>query len=343
MFKSEKLRITTIAAAALLALLVATLVLLGARPAEAAFPGANGKITFSSNRSIVPSDLSSTDFEIFAMNSDRTGLEQITTNTVNDYGAAWSHDGRFIAWHSLFDDQSEIFMKNYALLLPSQPQRLTMNTAFDLYPTFNHDRTKLAFASIRDGDYEIYVMDAKDEVDNVSGHPVPDGNGDNLINLTNDPANFTRQDFRPTWSPDGTKIAFESFDNDDTRIYVVDALDGDVVKIAGAFNATNYAPAWSPDSKKIVFTSDRDGNDNIYVVDFAGVDEKRLTKNAADDSSPAWSPDGKKIAFTSVRGGGDQEIFVMKAKPEGRKNRPKNLTNNDVSDFDPDWRPIVQP
>ena len=58
---------------------------------------------------------------------------------------------------------------------------------------------------------------------------------------------------------------------------------------------------------------------------------KKLTKKAGDDFSPAFSPDGKKIAFMSRRDG-DEEIYVMKAKPESRKNRPKNLTKNDVSD-----------
>ena len=54
----------------------------------------------------------------------------------------------------------------------------------------------------------------------------------------------------------------------------------------------------------------------------------------------ATSPGGTKIAFRSDRGGGDPDIYAMKAKPESKKNRPKNLTANDMFDSDPDWQPI---
>ena len=66
---------------------------------------------------------------------------------------------------------------------------------------------------------------------------------------------------------------------------------------------------------------------------------KRLTKKVARDMYPAWSPDGTKIAFESVRGG-DSEIYEMKARPESKRNRPKNLTANTVEDCNPDWRSI---
>jgi Tol biopolymer transport system component len=250
----------------------------GTKPAEAAFPGTNGKIAFSVNRDGDP--------EIFAMNPDGTGLEQLTDNSKTDWYPAWSADGSWMAYTSYPEFEAEIYMRSCCGGGFVQTLRLTKNTASDIEPTFNPDRTKIAFVSNRDGggNYEIYVMDTADTDGNE--------NGDNQTNLTNNPA----IDSQPAWSPDGTKIAFaRSIDN----------------------------------------------NADIYVMNADGSEQKRLTKEAAQDYNPAWSPDGKKIAFGTNRRGGDDEICVMKAKRESKRNRPKNLTKNDVViDSMPDWRPI---
>jgi Tol biopolymer transport system component len=100
-------------------------------------------------------------------------------------------------------------------------------------------------------------------------------------------------------------------------------------------------PAFSPDGTKIAFTSNLSGNYEIHAMNADGSSQKRLTRKAALESSPGWSPDGKKIAFMSDRDG-DEDIYTMKAKPEGTKNRPKNLTNADAAhDFEPNWQPLV--
>jgi Tol biopolymer transport system component len=89
-----------------------------------------------------------------------------------------------------------------------------------------------------------------------------------------------------------------------------------------------------------VFRSDRDGNAEIYVMNASdGFSQKRLTRKSALDHYPAWSPGGSKIAFTSQRGG-DEEIYSMKARPEGSENRPKNLPKNTDTDLVPGWQPL---
>jgi len=71
-----------------------------------------------------------------------------------------------------------------------------------------------------------------------------------------------------------------------------------------------------------------------------GSSQKRLTRKSAIDTFPVWSPDGKKIAFTRS-GNGSFEVYVMKARPEGERNRPRNLTQNPAIDYLPDWQPLI--
>ncbi len=139
-----------------------------------------------------------------------------------------------------------------------------------------------------------------------------DGTGQ--TRLTDNPAN----DAWPTWSPDGTQIAFTSPRDNNNEIYVmnVDGTDpADVTRLTDNAFVEDH-PAWSPDGAQIAFASPRDGDFEIYVINAAdGVGQipLALTDNSAYDTSPTWSPDGAKIAFASNRHQYDFEIFVMNA------------------------------
>ena len=334
------------------------LVLVGNKPAEAAFPGANGKIAFASDRltpdNPIPPGQTSPDYEIFAMKPDGTKIEQLTSNTADDLYPAWSDDGGWIAWTNYEDGDGEIYTRSYGGGDFFIVRRLTNNTADDRKPVFAPDGSNtIAFDSTRDGNSEIYVMNTADS------NPA-DGNADTQTNLTN---NAAGDDTEPAWSPllaDGTtKIAFRTDrDSNNHEIYVMDT-DGTNQTHLTNNTVADDEPDWSPDGSKIAFSSNRNDSHDIYVMDAKdeinnatgnpgpdgnGDNLKRLTKKAAGDYEPSWSPDGTKIAFKSTRGGGDSEIYAMKAKREGKKNRPKNLTKNDVvGDFWPDWRPIPPP
>src|SRR5918992_951085 len=120
--------------------------------------------------------------------------------------------------------------------------------------TFPGPNGQIAFVSLRDGNDEIYVMTA---------------DGSDQTNLSNNDAD----DFNPSWSPDGEKIAFSSF-RDETE---------------------------------------ESDNEEIYVMNADGSGQTRLTDDPALDRFASWSPDGEKIAFTSDRENGIDEIYVMNA------------------------------
>ncbi|MBV9927211.1 MAG: PD40 domain-containing protein [Acidobacteria bacterium] len=133
------------------------------------------------------------------------------------------------------------------------------------------------------------------------------------------------------WSPDGTKITFERFIDDNWEIYVADSVGNNLTRLTNnAVNDNN--PSWSPDGTRILFNSDRDGNNEIYVMDADGTDATRLTNNTVSDSDPDWSPDGTKIAF--VRHQPFAQIYVMNADGSGIT----NLTGT-AGGYEPAWSP----
>jgi len=150
----------------------------------------------------------------------------------------------------------------------------------------------------------------------------------------------------PSWSPDGTKIAFTRiFTSDSQReIYVVnsDGSNGaNPVRLTNNFPVYDNHPAWSPDGRRLAFTSDRDqsGNWEIYTMNASdGSSVARLTNNAGSDLFPSWSQDGGQIVFASNGGGaGPGEIYVMRS--DGAY--ATNVSNNIAPDTTPSWQPNI--
>jgi WD40 repeat protein len=159
---------------------------------------------------------------------------------------------------------------------------------------------------------------------------VMEGNGANQTNITNNPA----VDGGPVWSPDGTKIAFDSNRSGHSEIYLMNANGSSPVRLTNGFDVARE-PTWSPDGTKIAFSGFRGGNEDIYVINVNGSNLTRLTTAAAgSDTQPDWSPDGGKLLFTSSRDG-DYEIYVMNADGSNQT----NLSHAVGSDQDGSWSP----
>lgn len=110
----------------------------------------------------------------------------------------------------------------------------------------------------------------------------------------------------PSWSPDGSKIAYVSFeDNGWPGIYIHDLSTGKRKKVTDFKGSINGAPSFSPDGKHLALTLSRDGNPEIYTMDLASDKLTRRTDNYAIDTEARWM-DGQHLVFTSSRSGGPQ-------------------------------------
>jgi TolB protein len=126
----------------------------------------------------------------------------------------------------------------------------------------------------------------------------------------------------PSWSPDGQWLAYVSFENKKSAIYVQFVKTGERRQVS-ARAGINGAPVWSPDGKKLALTlGGSGGNPDIYLLELQTQNLTRLTEDPAIDTEAAWAPDGKSIYFTSDRAGGPQ-IYKIGVNPG---DRPKRIT-----------------
>ena len=308
------------------------------RPVEAAFPGANGRIAFQSNRD--------GNYEIYAMNPDGTTPVRLTKNGAWEGEPAVSPDGERVAFvtdrHGGFDHE-ELYVMDARDTdgdgNGDNPLRLTSDTTSDYSPSFSPDGTKIAYQDYGDGDSEIFVMNS-------------DGTG-TPTRLTDNPM----FDGNPVFSPDGTKIYFNTdYDNDPnhyTDLHAMEAVDSDgdgngdnQQEIFGDSNIDYFASAISPDATRLAYQDYAGGDSEVYVKNLDGTGSPvRLTTNTAWDGLPAFSPDGKKLVFATDRNLSEElyTMDIMDGDGDGNGDNLLRLTNDTTSDYDPDWGPVIPP
>jgi TolB protein len=126
-----------------------------------------------------------------------------------------------------------------------------------------------------------------------------DGANPNTVVRSNQPL------LSPAWSPDGSRLAYVSFESGNSAIYVQDLTTG-AREVVSAFRGINGAPSFSPDGRRLAMSLSRNGNPDIYVMDLGSRALTRITDQMGIDTEPTWSADGSSLYFTSDRGGRPQ-------------------------------------
>lgn len=151
--------------------------------------------------------------------------------------------------------------------------------------------TRIAYVLKQGNTYELQIADA-------------DGQNPQIALRSREPI------ISPAWSPDGSKLAYVSFESGKPVVYVHELATSKRVPVAN-FKGNNSAPAWSPDGQTMAVVLTRDGNSQIYLINAAdGSNLRRLTRSTMIDTEPVFSPDGRSIFFTSDRTGRPQ-IYQM--------------------------------
>jgi Tol biopolymer transport system component len=245
---------------------------------------------------------------LWVMNSNETGAHVVATGSILLSTQPWSPDGSRIAWGSALVP-GDLFTASAA---GGDVRRLTTDGLRKEPPVWSPTGSNLVYAAAF-GDpqrWELFTVGA----DGIGRAQITSG-GQGMV-----------RNIQPSWSPDGSTIAFLREINSDGAIYVVQS-DGTELHRVAATRPTFYTgaePAWSPDGSKIAYTNGVNSGisrygpppgQEIFVVDADGSGERRLTELAPKlvaDGSPTWSPDGDQIVF---RRGATGSLVTM--NPDG--------------------------
>lgn len=241
--------------------------------------------------------------QICLMNADGSGRKQLTNFTATAFYASLSPDGQTIYFSSNQSGNFEI----YSIDINGNGLQKLTNGIGSLYaPELSPDGERILFTNNGNG---LWVMSP---------------NGNNPQALT------SKDDIDPTWSADGSMIAFASNRQGQRQLFVANSNGKKVDKVTN-LNRMGGRSSWSPDGTQLAFYRGTDGDHDIYVINIDGSGLKKLT-NGGDNLGPSWSPDGQWIAFTSFRDG-NNEIYIV--RPDG--SHEIRLTNSPTSDWQPRW------
>ena len=218
------------------------------------------------------------------------GAEALAIGTVNVQA-----NGRIEARFRLLDVLKHVELVGQAVSADDGQVRAIGHRIADLiYEKLTGDQgvfsTRIAYVNRQGKMFSLIVADS-------------DGYNEQIVLKQNEPV------MSPAWSPDGSHLAYVSFETGHAAVFVQSLLTNQR-KVLADFPGSNSAPAWSPDGKQLAVVLTREGGSQIYLIRPDGSDIRRISFSGGIDTEPNFSPDGQSLLFTSDRGGSAQ-IYRM--------------------------------
>ncbi|MBY0576428.1 MAG: Tol-Pal system beta propeller repeat protein TolB, partial [Gallionellaceae bacterium] len=180
--------------------------------------------------------------------------------------------------------------------------------------------TRIAYVNRQGKKFSLIVADS-------------DGYNEQVVLAQNEPI------MSPAWSPDGSHLAYVSFETGHAAVFVQSLYTNQRMVLAD-FSGSNSAPAWFPDGRQLAVVLTRDGSSQIYLIRPDGGGLRRLTFSGAIDTEPSISPDGQYLLFTSDRGGSAQ-IYRMPVDGGPAQRTTFGEGNNFSPRYSPDGKSFV--
>nr|WP_240786988.1 Tol-Pal system beta propeller repeat protein TolB [Ramlibacter rhizophilus] len=221
------------------------------------------------------------------------GADALTTGSVTRLA-----DGRWDVRFRLWDAVRGQDLGGQSFAVAQGDLRLAAHRISDyIYEKLTGERgvfsTRIAYVTKNGNRYNLWVADA---------------DGENAQSALASPEPI----ISPAWSPNGSQVAYVSFESRKPVVYVHDVSTGRRRLLAN-FRGSNSAPAWSPNGRSLAVTLSREGGSQLYTIDANGGEPNRLLQSSGIDTEPVYSADGKLVYFVSDRGGSPQIYRVPSA------------------------------
>ena len=197
------------------------------------------------------------------------GADALTTGSVSRLA-----DGRYDIRYRLWDVVKSQDLGGASFVVVPNDLRLAAHRIADqIYERLTGEKgvfsTRIAYVTKRGTQFSLWIADS---------------DGENAQPALNSPEPI----ISPSWSPNGSELAYVSFETRKPVVYVHNVASGKR-RVVANFKGSNSAPAWSPDGRYLLFSSTREGAPALWIMDELGQKQRPLLRGATGDTSPAWS------------------------------------------------------